>query len=547
MSDAASTSQGPCAESVFACRKKYGNIWKAQRDGFSKEAEELRRPRVTHRAVSPSASLITQGPSTQGMLTCTVCGVKKSHVWYKGQHSWQNPAMCEDCGAYWRRYAIEPNTAVVTDAIVPAKRLAAEDGTGSASPAPRSQKLRTEQTPSARNSPAPMPPKAEPTKCSLCRRLDPRKQLLVCNQCSMSVHDGCYGCSEAASKDVAWLCDSCSNEETLENSLVSARVSSPCCAHFSDRSALQDQRCVLCPLPKMDANGIPEKLNLAPTRGRKPANALAQEDSSNPPITALELMKPTECHNWAHVLCAAYIPEVIYSDLDTFSVVEGAGTLPLWRYHAECEICHERMGACVLCAESGCKRTFHVSCAYAAQPSYHFGFEIKPVKSVRRDTTATVSFKEESGNMKALIWCSEHKESAKNKTLYDLSEIDPASGLTALQAFARTHKHLTALHHTQSALSVADRRLHLLRRAMRYDSIIDGQHGHSTEPSNADISSHVPKARECFNCGSPHSPYWWEVPAKTMELQGGSAMKGPKRFCCNQCRDEVFQNVQEEQ
>jgi hypothetical protein len=41
----------------------------------------------------------------------------------------------------------------------------------------------------------------------------------------------------------------------------------------------------------------------------------------------LSALKPTEGRRWAHVLCSAWIPEVVYTNPGTFKVVEGITTV----------------------------------------------------------------------------------------------------------------------------------------------------------------------------------------------------------------------------
>ena len=347
--------------------------------------------------------------------------------------------MCHDCGMYWRKYASEPP---LTEPLTLEKKRSAPDDGETDGPPSKVAKTKAEKAKAEEAQEGPV--KLGPGKCTMCKRMEPKKRLLVCLQCTMSVHQGCYGCAEAELKADWWLCDLCRNERTAKHRLVSKK--DDLVGRRLTNSLRQVPSCVLCPLPRIVRKpkaGEPGKQVNQSTRGRKSAgvNAAAAAASSmtissssasnHSTFNPLEVLKPTEYDNWAHIICSVYIAECTFSSTDTLRGVEGAGTLPAWRYKAKCEICNEVTGACVSCAEPGCRRTFHVSCAYAAQPFYLFGFEIKPVKSVRRDSTSIVSFKAETGNMKALVWCVEHKDAAKAKTLYDLSEIDPASGLVS--------------------------------------------------------------------------------------------------------------------
>ncbi len=44
------------------------------------------------------------------------------------------------------------------------------------------------------------------------------------------------------------------------------------------------------------------------------------------PLGALDAFKPTECNNWAHVLCSVFIPEVVFSDTTRLKTVDPAET-----------------------------------------------------------------------------------------------------------------------------------------------------------------------------------------------------------------------------
>lgn len=111
----------------------------------------------------------------------------------------------------------------------------------------------------------------------------------------------------------------------------------------------------------------------------------------------LRISKPTEGQGWAHVLCAAFVPEVQYADSASFKLVEGIGALDHYRWAKvcssnlrccsdsilnlrakECSICHVYGGVKIRCTE--CTADFHVSCAW--EKGYVFGFEIQPVCSL---------------------------------------------------------------------------------------------------------------------------------------------------------------------
>ncbi len=120
------------------------------------------------------------------------------------------------------------------------------------------------------------------------------------------------------------------------------------------------------------------------------------DKKAGPPIDSfLRACKPTEAQQWAHVLCAVFIPDLTFSDAARMRLVEGASTMVQHRWTAvsplhralrtpashlspfqRCCICHEKEGAVVKCHD--CNREFHVSCAWDF--GHKFGFEIQPVR-----------------------------------------------------------------------------------------------------------------------------------------------------------------------
>jgi len=74
-------------------------------------------------------------------------------------------------------------------------------------------------------------------------------------------------------------------------------------------------------------------------------------------------------NEWAHVVCALYIPEVEFKNVETMEPIL-TNKVPEERYEQCCKICEEhddssysKKGACVKCSKSGCKVNFHVTCA----------------------------------------------------------------------------------------------------------------------------------------------------------------------------------------
>jgi len=81
-------------------------------------------------------------------------------------------------------------------------------------------------------------------------------------------------------------------------------------------------------------------------------------------------LKPTENGSWAHVVCALFIPEVTFVDVDTMEPIK-LTEIPQDRFKKVCYICEEKnreskvsvYGACMTCKKGGCKLGFHVTCA----------------------------------------------------------------------------------------------------------------------------------------------------------------------------------------
>ncbi|ODM86911.1 Protein AF-17 [Orchesella cincta] len=80
--------------------------------------------------------------------------------------------------------------------------------------------------------------------------------------------------------------------------------------------------------------------------------------------------KKTDQNSWAHVVCALYIPEVRFGNVTTMEPIL-ISLIPQERFNKTCYICEDStrtsskasFGACMQCNKTGCKTTFHVTCA----------------------------------------------------------------------------------------------------------------------------------------------------------------------------------------
>ena len=72
---------------------------------------------------------------------------------------------------------------------------------------------------------------------------------------------------------------------------------------------------------------------------------------SNKPILPREALKRTTAHNWIHVQCAIWTPEVQFGDAANLDYVEGVTSIPPQHFEERCAVCRSREGACVRCQE----------------------------------------------------------------------------------------------------------------------------------------------------------------------------------------------------
>lgn len=158
---------------------------------------------------------------------------------------------------------------------------------------------------------------ATPICCAcLGDRSDDTNEIVECDSCGISVHEGCYGIGDSASVSSTvsacstepWFCEACK-----------ANVAQPVCE--------------LCP----NAGGI---------------------------------FKETDVGKWVHLVCALYVPGVAFGEVDLLSSVT-LFEMPYSKWGAKaCSLCEDvrfaRTGVCIGCDAGMCKTYFHVTCAQAA-------------------------------------------------------------------------------------------------------------------------------------------------------------------------------------
>ncbi|XP_058796321.1 PHD finger protein 14 isoform X2 [Phymastichus coffea] len=147
----------------------------------------------------------------------------------------------------------------------------------------------------------------------LGERSDDINEIVECDGCGVTVHEGCYGVSDVesfSSKDslsqsAPWFCEACS-------------------------AGVEDPDCELCP----NRGGI---------------------------------FKETDVGKWVHLVCALYVPGVAFGEVDRLtSVTLFEMQYNKWGAKACClcdDVRYARTGVCIECDAGMCHTYFHVTCA----------------------------------------------------------------------------------------------------------------------------------------------------------------------------------------
>ncbi|CAH0763876.1 unnamed protein product [Diatraea saccharalis] len=150
--------------------------------------------------------------------------------------------------------------------------------------------------------------------CAGClgSRSDDFNEIVECDGCGVTVHEGCYGVSDV----------------TSESSTVSSASTEPWFCEAC-KAGVKDPSCELCP----NKGGI---------------------------------FKETEVGAWVHLVCALYVPGVAFSEVERLSGVT-LFEMAYSRWGARsCALCDDttlaRTGVCVGCDAGLCKTFFHVTC-----------------------------------------------------------------------------------------------------------------------------------------------------------------------------------------
>ena len=93
--------------------------------------------------------------------------------------------------------------------------------------------------------------------------------------------------------------------------------------------------------------------------------------------------KQTDTGSWAHVVCALWIPELYFANLNYMEPIEGVQNIHKSRWKLNCYICDQKGGACIQCSNKNCFTAYHATCAKRA--SLYMSFNNIPVNNIAQN------------------------------------------------------------------------------------------------------------------------------------------------------------------
>lgn len=208
---------------------------------------------------------------------------------------------------------------------------------------------------------------SEDSTCAICDDSEGENSnaIVFCDGCNLAVHQDCYGVPYIP--EGQWLCRKCT--VSPENPVS----------------------CILCP----NEGGA---------------------------------FKQTVFGDWAHLLCAIWIPETRVANEVFMEPITGSDKIPKQRWKLKCSICGIREGACIQCTKNSCFLAFHTTCARKERL-------LMPMKSSQGSEPGTLA-----------CYCEKHlpkeQQEARLKALaQDGQMTSPNSKLSkSARAYAKTYK-----------------------------------------------------------------------------------------------------------
>jgi NuA3 HAT complex component NTO1 len=208
---------------------------------------------------------------------------------------------------------------------------------------------------------------SEDSTCAICDDSEGENSnaIVFCDGCNLAVHQDCYGVPYIP--EGQWLCRKCT--VSPENPVS----------------------CILCP----NEGGA---------------------------------FKQTVFGDWAHLLCAIWIPETRVANEVFMEPITGSDKIPKQRWKLKCSICGIREGACIQCTKNSCFLAFHTTCARKER-------FLMPMKSSQGSEPGTLA-----------CYCEKHlpkeQQDARLKALaQDGQMTSPSSKLSkSARAYAKTYK-----------------------------------------------------------------------------------------------------------
>ncbi|KAJ3089150.1 putative PHD type zinc finger protein with BAH domain-containing protein [Quaeritorhiza haematococci] len=273
---------------------------------------------------------------------CFNCWSSEANEWLRFTNAAKREYLCDNCAVNWLKYGFIKacNDSVRRlnreKARTPTKRKRGED-------ADMRMKRRHRKIVVHQQEPEFQVDESSP--CALCLSFleYESNHIMSCRGCRLRVHNSCYG-MPYQSDNRFFLCAHCLNVRDPEASMIYS--------------------CVLCPRVV-------------------PPNRAAY--------------KKTIGNNWAHLVCALWLPEIKFGDATSLDVVECVGSLDQDKRDVYCDICNEITGACMKCHEESCTKTCHIKCAQDS------GWQL----SIENDSSSDESVSD--ATTLAVVYCPDHQ------------------------------------------------------------------------------------------------------------------------------------------